>query len=111
MLTKQQAWQGKFFRLLKYVNELHALLSPSPKSTPLPIILLGKSKNALLGTFLFLDQIVWAGRTGIYKNKERTDLISKVAFYCFFGANVCTTLVETSEISHLNVAIRKSGGR
>lgn len=26
-----------------------------------------QSKNALLSTFLFLDQIVWAGRTGIYK--------------------------------------------
>jgi hypothetical protein len=26
-----------------------------------------QSKNAMLSTFLFLDQIVWAGRTGIYK--------------------------------------------
>lgn len=26
-----------------------------------------QAKNALVGTFLFLDQIVWAGRTGIYQ--------------------------------------------
>jgi len=26
-----------------------------------------QSKNALLSTFLFLDQIVWLGRTGIIK--------------------------------------------
>lgn len=30
---------------------------------------LWQSKNALLSTFLFLDQIVWLGRTGIYKVK------------------------------------------
>jgi hypothetical protein len=57
----------KVFRLFKFVNDLHALISPVPKGTPLPLVLLGKSKNALLSTFLFLDQIVWLGRTGIYK--------------------------------------------
>lgn len=106
-VDKTTSLARKVFRLLKYVNELHGLLSPTPKSTPLPIILLGKSKNALLGTFLFLDQIVWAGRTGIYKNKERTDLISKISLFCFLGANVCSTLVETSEIGRLNIAIKK----
>lgn len=29
-----------------------------------------QSKNALLSTFLFLDQIVWLGRSGIYKVRE-----------------------------------------
>ncbi|KAL6345354.1 hypothetical protein AAG906_015837 [Vitis piasezkii] len=49
------------------VNDLHALICPAPQGTPLPLILLGKSKNAFLSTFLFLDQIVWLGRSGIYK--------------------------------------------
>jgi len=78
--------------VVQFVNDLHALISPVPKGTPLPLVLLGKvmllllclllelvfskhwlifwfwqSKNALLSTFLFLDQIVWLGRTGIYK--------------------------------------------
>jgi hypothetical protein len=26
-----------------------------------------QAKNALVGTFFFLDQISWAGKTGIYK--------------------------------------------
>ncbi|KAH9310391.1 hypothetical protein KI387_025426 [Taxus chinensis] len=106
-VDKSTSLARKVFRLLKYVNELHALISPSSKSTPLPLILLGKSKNALLGTFLFLDQIVWAGRTGIYKSKERTDLIAKISLYCFLGANVCSTLVETSELGRLSIAIKK----
>ena len=86
------------FPYLQFVNDLHALISPPAKGTPLPLILLGKvrwllitwdlvqlrmvllwsflidfvyayssRKNAMLSTFLFLDQIVWAGRTGIYK--------------------------------------------
>ncbi|KAG2331658.1 hypothetical protein Bca52824_002838 [Brassica carinata] len=37
------------------------------------------SKNALLSTFLFLDQIVWLGRSGIYKNKERAELLGRIS--------------------------------
>lgn len=87
--------------MVQFVNDFHGLISPVPKGTPLPLVLLGKvmkidggflqhlfivccfilslnflfcffgwlfqSKNALLSTFLFLDQIVWLGRSGIYK--------------------------------------------
>ncbi|GKU89956.1 hypothetical protein SLEP1_g4024 [Rubroshorea leprosula] len=53
-----------------FVKDLHALISPVPQGTPLPLVLLGKSKNALLLTFLFLNQIVWLGRTSIYKLRE-----------------------------------------
>ncbi|KAJ0961005.1 hypothetical protein J5N97_001040 [Dioscorea zingiberensis] len=52
--------------LFKFVNDLHALISPPSQGTPLPLILLGKSKNALVSTFLFLNQVVF-NRTGIYK--------------------------------------------
>ncbi|CAH8386343.1 unnamed protein product [Eruca vesicaria subsp. sativa] len=45
-------------RLIIFVNDFHALISHVPKGTPLPLVLLGKSKNALFSTFLFLDQIV-----------------------------------------------------
>ncbi|KAI8526552.1 hypothetical protein RHMOL_Rhmol12G0005500 [Rhododendron molle] len=52
----------------KFVNDLHGLISPTSPGTPLPLVLVGKSKNALLSTFLFLDQFVWLSRTGIYKS-------------------------------------------
>ncbi len=39
-----------------HLTELHVVVCESEQA-----------KNALVGTFLFLDQIVWAGRTGIYK--------------------------------------------
>lgn len=106
-VDKSTSLARKVFRLFKYVNELHALLTPPPKTTPLPLILLGKSKNALLGTFLALDQIVWAGRTGIYKNKERADLIGRISLFCFLGANVCSTLIEASELGRLSISIKK----
>nr|ABK21108.1 unknown [Picea sitchensis] len=106
-VDKSTSLARKVFRLFKYVNELHALLTPPPKTTPLPLILLGKSKNALLGTFLALDQIVWAGRTGIYKNKERADLIGRISLFCFLGANICSTLIETSELGRLSISIKK----
>ncbi|KAL2892304.1 Peroxisomal membrane protein 11C, partial [Bienertia sinuspersici] len=96
-VDKSTSLARKVFRLFKFVNDLHALISPVPAGTPLPITLLGKSKNALLSTFLFLDQIVWLGRSGIYKNKERTDLISKISLYCWMSSSVCTSLVENEQ--------------
>ncbi|CAD6341122.1 unnamed protein product [Miscanthus lutarioriparius] len=98
-------WEGSRRQLVaallmlvpQFVNDLHALISPPAKGTPLPLILLGKSKNAMLSTFLFLDQIVWAGRTGIYKNKERAEFLGRIAFYCFLGSNTCTTIIENEQ--------------
>ncbi|XP_020696509.1 peroxisomal membrane protein 11C-like, partial [Dendrobium catenatum] len=82
-VDKSTSLARKVFRLFKFVNDLHALISPPAQGTPLPLILVGKSKNALLSTFLFLDQIVWAGRTGIYKNKERAELIGRISLFCW----------------------------
>ncbi|KAJ4774522.1 Peroxisomal membrane protein 11C [Rhynchospora pubera] len=97
----------KVFRLLKFVNDLHGLISPPPKGTPLPITLIGKARNALLSTFFFLDQIVWLGRTGIYKNKERAELMGRISLFCWMGSSVCGTLVELAELGRLSVSINK----
>lgn len=106
-VDKQTSLARKVFRLFKFVNDLHALISPTPAGTPLPLVLLGKSKNALLSTFLFLDQIVWLGRSGIYKNKENADLIGKISLYCWMGSSVCTTLVEVGELGRLSTSMKK----
>ncbi|KAG6427119.1 hypothetical protein SASPL_111359 [Salvia splendens] len=106
-VDKSTSLARKVFRLFKFINDLHGLISPPAPGTPLPLILLGKSKNALLSTFLFLDQIVWLGRTGVYKNKERTELIGRISLFCWLGSSVCTTLVETGEIGRLSVSIKK----
>ncbi|KAL6494039.1 Peroxisomal biogenesis factor [Orobanche gracilis] len=106
-VDKSTSLARKVFRLFKFVNDLHALISPNAPGTPLPLILLGKSKNALLSTFLFLDQIVWLGRTGIYKNKERTELIGRVSLFCWLGSSICTTLVEIGEIGRLSASLKK----
>lgn len=106
-VDKSTSLARKVFRLFKFVNDLHAIISPAPKGTPLPLILLGKSKNALLSTFLFLDQIVWAGRTGIYKNKERAEMLGRIAQYCYMGSSACTTIVELAEIGRLSASMKK----
>ncbi|GMN68841.1 hypothetical protein TIFTF001_037892 [Ficus carica] len=106
-VDKSTSLARKVFRLFKFVNDLHALISPTPQGTPLPLVLLGKSKNALLSTFLFLDQIVWLGRTGIYKNKERTELIGRISLFCWLGSSVCTTLVEVGELGRLSSSMKK----
>ncbi|EFJ38613.1 hypothetical protein SELMODRAFT_437512 [Selaginella moellendorffii] len=106
-VDKSTSLARKVFRLLKYLNELHGLIVPAPKSTPLPIVLLGKAKNALVGTFLFLDQLVWAGRTGIYQNKERLELISRISLYCWMTGSFCTSLAEVSELGRLAASRRK----
>ncbi|KAL6495458.1 Peroxisomal biogenesis factor [Orobanche gracilis] len=106
-VDKSTSLARKVFRLFKFINDLHALISPNAPGTPLPLILLGKSKNALLSTFLFLDQIVWLGRTGIYKNKERTELIGRISLFCWLGSSICTTLVEISEIGRLSASLKK----
>ncbi|CAA6658408.1 unnamed protein product [Spirodela intermedia] len=106
-VEKSTSLARKVFRLLKFVNDLHALISPPAQGTPLPLILLGKSKNALLSTFLLLDQVVWAGRTGIYKNKERAELLGRISLFCWMGSSACTTLIELAEIRRLSRSIKK----
>lgn len=106
-VDKSTSLARKLFRLFKFINDLHALISPNAPGTPLPLILLGKSKNALLSTFLFLDQFVWLGRTGIYKNKERTDLLGRISLFCWMGSSICTTLVEIGEIGRLSASMKK----
>ncbi|XP_073038884.1 peroxisomal membrane protein 11D-like [Primulina eburnea] len=106
-VDKSTSLARKVFRLFKFVNDLHALISPSAPGTPLPLIFLGKSKNALLSTFLFLDQIVWLGRTGIYKDKERLELIGRISLFSWLGASFCTSLVEIGEIWRLSSSMKK----
>ncbi|KAF7844885.1 peroxisomal membrane protein 11C-like [Senna tora] len=90
-----------------FVNDLHALISPTPQGTPLSLALLGKSKNALLSTFLFLDQFVWLGRSGIYKNKEHTEIVGRISLFCWLGSSVCGTLVELGELGRLSKSMKK----
>ncbi|RXH93588.1 hypothetical protein DVH24_014164 [Malus domestica] len=106
-VDKSTSLARKVFRLFKFINDLHGLISPTAPGTPLPLVLLGKSKNALLSTFLFLDQIVWLSRTGIYKNKERADLIGRISLFCWMGSSICTTLVEIGEIGRISGQLKK----
>ncbi|KAL3517094.1 hypothetical protein ACH5RR_023996 [Cinchona calisaya] len=106
-VDKSTSLARKVFRLFKFINDLHALITPTAPGTPLPLILLGKSKNALLSTFLFLDQIAWLGRTGIYKNKERVELIGRISLFSWLGASICTTLVELGELRRLSLSMKK----
>ncbi|KAL0002564.1 hypothetical protein SO802_016345 [Lithocarpus litseifolius] len=106
-VDKSTSLARKVFRLFKFVNNLHALISPTPQGTPLPLVLLGKAKDALLSTFLFLDQIVWLGKTGIYKNKEQADLIGRISLYCWLSSSVCTSLVEVGELGRLSASMKK----
>ncbi|GLT47932.1 hypothetical protein SLA2020_215850 [Shorea laevis] len=89
------------------IEDLHALISPVPEGTPLPLVLLGKSKNALLSTFLFLNQIVWLDRTSIYKNKERVELLGWISLFCWMGSSICSSLVELGELGRLSVSLEK----
>jgi len=106
-VDKSTTLARKVFRLLKWVNDLHGLITPPAKGTPLILVLLGKSKNALLSTFLFLDQFVWIGRSGIYQNKERTDRVARISLYCWMASSVCVSLVELGELKRLSKAMRK----
>ncbi|XP_061340178.1 peroxisomal membrane protein 11D-like [Gastrolobium bilobum] len=106
-VDKSTSLARKVFRLLKFVNGLHTLISPTPQETPLPLVLLGKSKDALTSMFLFLDQFVWLSRTGVYQNKERAELIGRISLFCWTGSLVCTTLVEVGELGRLSESMMK----
>ncbi|KAG7990300.1 hypothetical protein I3843_02G019300 [Carya illinoinensis] len=80
--------------------------TPPPHRRSLSLVLLHFFKNASLSTFLFLDQIVWLGRTGIYKNKELTDPSGRISLYCSMGSSICSTLI--GERGRLSVSIKKS---
>ncbi|XP_019426236.1 PREDICTED: peroxisomal membrane protein 11C-like isoform X1 [Lupinus angustifolius] len=106
-VDKATSLARKVFRLLKFVNGLNSLISPTPPGTPLPLTLLGKSKDALIATFLFLDQFVWLGRSGIYQNKERVELIGRISLFCWLSSTVCTSLVEIGELGRLSASMKK----
>ena len=50
---------------------------------------------------------MWLGRTGIYKNKERTELLGRISLFCWMGSSICTTLVEIGEIGRLSASMKK----
>lgn len=106
-VDKSTSLARKVFRLFKFINDLQGLISPVAPGTPLPLVLLGKSKNALLSTFLFLDQVVWLHRTGIYKNKDRAEVLGRVSLFCWMGSSICTTLVEVGELGRLSKSMKK----
>ncbi|KAK1549249.1 hypothetical protein Q3G72_007196 [Acer saccharum] len=92
-VDKSTSLARKVFCLFKFVNDLHGLISPVPQGTPLPLVLLGKSKKALFSTFLFLDQIVWLGRLGIYK--ELVANFGMIHLHICEASNNCSiTLLE-----------------
>lgn len=106
-VEKSTSLARKVFRLLKSVNEIENLLTPVPKSTPLAIALLLRARSALLATFFGLDQIVWLGRSGIYKNKETTDLCSRISLYSWMWASITGSVVEAAEIMRLFGTLKK----
>ncbi|TXG46895.1 hypothetical protein EZV62_026189 [Acer yangbiense] len=48
-VEKSTSLAKKVFRLFKFVNDLHGLISPVPQGTPLPLVLLGKEWVANFG--------------------------------------------------------------
>ncbi|CAI5968915.1 unnamed protein product [Closterium sp. NIES-65] len=108
-VDKNTSLARKVFRLLKSVNEIQNLLSPAPKTTPLFLVLLGRIKSALLATFLGLDQVVWLGRSGIYQNKERSDLIAKLSLHCWMSSCGVGSVIEVCELYRLSITCAKLG--
>ncbi|CAF1844469.1 BnaC04g21960D [Brassica napus] len=62
------------------------------------LVLESNSKNALLCTYYFLDQFVWLGRSGIYKNKVLTELIRSFAIFCWLGSSLCNIAIQIGEL-------------
>ncbi|XP_073001916.1 peroxisomal membrane protein 11E-like [Typha latifolia] len=106
-IDKSTSMARKTFRLFKFINYLLAFISPTLKQTPLPLVLLGKLKNALLTIYFFLDHIVWLGRSGIYKNKERTTLLGQISLRFWMCSSTCTIIIEISEIGRLSASMKK----
>ncbi|CAM8891885.1 unnamed protein product [Rhodiola kirilowii] len=106
-IDKTTSLARKVFRLFKFINDLHALVSPVPEGTPIPLIFLGKSKNALVSSFLFFDQFVWLHRTGIYQNKENAEILGRISLFCWLGSTICTSLVEFAELGRLSASMKR----
>lgn len=45
------------------------------------------------------DSFVWFGRSNIYKNKEKTELLSKVSLYCWTVSTVVSAIIEVSPLA------------
>jgi peroxin-11B len=108
-IEKNTSQARKVFRLAKFLNDLQVLLTPPAKDSPLPIVLLTKIKHALLFGYFSLDSVVWFGRSNIYKNKEKTELLSKASLYCWTVSTVVSAIIEIAEISRISAKERGKG--
>lgn len=106
-IEKNTSQARKVFRLAKFLSDLQVLLTPPAKDTPMPIVLLTKIKHALLFGYFSLDSFVWFGRSSIYKNKEKTELLSKVSLYCWTVSTVVSAIIEIAEMSRISAKERK----
>ncbi|PNT21177.1 hypothetical protein POPTR_009G133900v4 [Populus trichocarpa] len=96
-VDKSTSLARKVFRLFKFVNDLHGLISPVQFLKGPPCLLFYweslKMRCCQLSCFLI------KGRSGIYKNKERVELIGRISLFCWMGSSICTTLVEVCSVS------------
>ncbi|MQL89409.1 hypothetical protein Taro_021969, partial [Colocasia esculenta] len=88
-VDKSTSLARKVFRLLKVSLSMICMLS------------LALQLRELLFHSFYLE------RTGIYKNKERAELIGRISLFCWLGASTCTTLIELAEIGRLSTSIKK----
>ncbi|CAL5340118.1 unnamed protein product [Camellia sinensis] len=96
-VDKSTSLARKVFRLFKFVNDLHALISPTATGTPLPLVLLGKRRTH---------------KMEYIQNKERAEIIGRISLYCWMGSSICTTLVELvatmlGELGRLSASMKK----
>ncbi|GMP38691.1 hypothetical protein CsSME_00009843 [Camellia sinensis var. sinensis] len=61
---KSTSLARKVFRLFKFVNDLHALISPTSPGTPLPLVLLGKVQNGFPKMHCCLLSCFWIKLSG-----------------------------------------------
>eukprot|EP00897_Mesotaenium_endlicherianum_P010639 jgi/Mesen1/9603/ME000659S08975 len=69
---------------------------------------IAKIQSALMACYFGLDQFVWLGRSGLYQNKEKTDMMSKVSLYCFMTGTATSTIIEVIELYRLSGNIKRA---
>jgi len=111
-IQKNLAGARKPFRVLKPIDSIMPLLMGPPKKGALPVVLLDKIKMLAFFFYFGADHIVWAGSTGLVKDKVTLERAGKLSLYGWLTASLAAVCIEAIAVSQTeaNAAKEKREG-
>jgi len=106
-VQKSFAGARKPFRVLKPIDSIMPLLIGPAKKGAFPVVLLDKIKMLAFFFYFGADHIVWAGSTGLVKDKATLERAGKVSMYGWLTASLAALCIEAIAVGQTEAKAAK----